>query len=154
MRILAVDTAQPPVQREQLPGIVGKRRSVTVAVTIALALSLCGTALTQTAAAMPERISDAVSQQQSGPMPERISDGLSQQQSGPLPERISDAPTAAVSADSDPVVAPAAAVAPNVSSDDGLGALVIVLISVGGAMALAGVAYAARRVMRHGHAAA
>jgi hypothetical protein len=62
--------------------------------------------------------------------------------------------TAAVSADSDPVVAPAAAVAPNVSSDDGLGALVIVLISVGGAMALAGVAYAARRVMRHGHAAA
>jgi hypothetical protein len=79
---------------------------------------------------------------------------VSQQQSGPMPERISDAPTAAVSADSDPVVAPAAAVAPTVSSDDGLGALVIVLISVGGAMALAGVAYAARRVMRHGHAAA
>jgi hypothetical protein len=55
----------------------------------------------------------------------------------------------------DPNAAPVAAVAasvPLVPTDDGLSTLPIVLISVGGALALAGAGYAAMRVMQHGTA--
>jgi len=137
MRILAVGTAQSPVDGRWLPGIVGKRCCGVVAVTTALALSLCGAALAQTGAPVPERIS-----------------GTGSQQSGPVTERTySEAPasSASKSADFAPTVAPAAAVTPSVAPDDGLGALAIVLISVGGAMALGAAAYTARRFMHHGH---
>jgi hypothetical protein len=102
--------------------------SLTTALTIALTLSLCGSAL---AAPMPTSVDSAAFPQRPG--------------SVAAEQRYRDA-HAAVSprAGSD-------SLAPTVSSDDGLGAWVIVLISVGGVVALAGAAYTSTRLMHHGH---
>jgi hypothetical protein len=132
MRILLAATPRCPTRREALPGLVTKRRSLTAALAIALALSLCGTAL-------------------AAPMPSNVDVQAFSQRPGSLAGQRYREAHAALSprASSDSIAVP------NVSSSDGLGALVIVLISVGGALALAGAAYASTRVMhhRHGHAA-
>ena len=92
--------------------------------TIALTLSLCGAAV---AAPMPTQVtSDAVSAQ-----------------SGAAAERAS---SAALSPRAD-----ADASAPAVSSEGGLGVLAIVLISVGGAVALGAAAYTTKRFVHHPH---
>jgi hypothetical protein len=112
------------------PGVVEKRRSLIAALTIALTLSLCGTAL-------------------AAPLPSQVSSPAVGSQSGATEQTSSDASSAALS----PGTAADSHVAPAVSSDGGLGALAIVLISVGGAVALAGVAYTATRFVHRGHPA-
>jgi hypothetical protein len=109
-------------------------------VAIALAVSLCGTALADTAAPIPDRV---------------YSDGATRQ-SGPVTERTySDTPAAAASerGDAAPVAAAAAAVTPAAPPSDGLSAFIIVLISTGGALMLGAAGYIAMRVVHHGHAA-
>ena len=101
--------------------------SLTAALAIALALSLCGTAL-------------------GAPMPSSVDSEAFSQSPGPV-TTYPHAPAAAVSprADSNTLAAP------SVSSNDGLGTLAIVLITAGGALALAGVAYTTTRVVHHRH---
>ena len=112
------------------PGVVKKRRSLTAALTIALTLSLCGTAL---AAPAPTNVDSSA-------FPQRPGSVAAEQTYREAPAAVS--PRAASSSR-----------APAVSSDGGLGALVIVLISVGGAVAIAGAAYTATRFAHHGHPA-
>jgi hypothetical protein len=141
MRHLVVGSSRSPVRPKELPGIVGKRCSVIAAVAIALSLSLCGVALADTAAPIPDRV---------------YSDGATRQ-SGPVAERTySDGPAVATSERSGaaPVAAPAAAVTPAAPPSDGLSAFIIVLISIGGALMLGAAAYLTMRVVYHGHAAA
>jgi hypothetical protein len=64
----------------------------------------------------------------------------------------------AIGAPANPVIGAAAqrsapAATPAVSSDDGLGAFIIVLISIAGALTLGGAAYTTMRIVHHGHAA-
>jgi hypothetical protein len=108
------------------PGVVQKRRSLIAALTIALTLSLCGTAL-------------------AAPLPSQVSSPAVGSQSGAAEQTSSAALSPGTAADSD--------AAPAVSSDGGLGAFAIVLISVGGAVALAGLAYTATRFGHRGHPA-
>src|SRR5215216_5616847 len=104
MRILVVGTPRSDVRHQEPPGLVRRRRYSIAAVTITLALSLCGIASAQTAQPVPERVTD-----QAG------------EQSAPASERsYSEAPAAAEPAGAEPLAAPAAAVAPTVSADDGL----------------------------------
>jgi hypothetical protein len=125
MRSLLAGTPRSPLRPEALPGLVGKRRSLVASLAIALTLSLCGTAL-------------------AAPMPTSVDSNAFSLQSGPIAERTSsEAPAAALS--------PRADAAPALPSDDGLGALVIVLISAGGAVALAAAAYTATRFVHHPH---
>jgi hypothetical protein len=112
------------------PGVVEKRRSLIAALTIALTLSLCGTAL-------------------AAPLPSQVSSPAVGSQSGATEQTSSDASSAALS----PGTAADSDAAPAVSSGGGLGALVIVVISVGGAVALAGMAYTATRFGHRGHPA-
>jgi hypothetical protein len=118
-----------------------------VGLAIALTLFVCSAAW-----AMPAPIHPATdgAAQPSGPVAERTYSYGAAQQSGPVAERTySEASSAAPSP-----AAPVTAATPAVVPDDGLGALIIVLISVGGALTLVGAAYTARRVvMHHGHAA-
>jgi hypothetical protein len=124
MRILLAGSPRSPTRPEALPGIVGKRRSLIAALAIALTLSLCGTAL-------------------AAPLPTSVDSTAFSQRSGSLAEQRYLGAHAALS--------PRADSAPALPSDDGLGAMVIVLISAGGAMALAATAYAARRFVHHAH---
>jgi hypothetical protein len=96
--------------------------------TVALTLSLCGTAL---AAPLPTSVDSTTFSQRSGSLAE---------------QRYLDTHAAAMSPR-----ASAESAAPTVPSDDGLGALVVVLISVGGAVALAAAAYTATRFMHRPH---
>jgi hypothetical protein len=132
VRTLIAGTSRSSVRRKELPGLVAKRGPGVAALTIALALSLGGLSLAQ------------------APVPERVSGGAAEAP-GVAPERITDhsVPAASASAEPEPAVAPAAAVAPSTSSGDGLGAFVIVLLCVGGAVALGVAAYTARRAMHH-----
>jgi hypothetical protein len=119
---------------------------------ILLALSLCGTAF---AAPVSERIYSEPPAQPSAPIAERTYSAPTRQLA-PIAERTySDAPAAQSAASVQPGSshALAAPVAPAASSSNGLSALAIVLISVGGALALLAVAYTATRIVHHGHPA-
>jgi hypothetical protein len=144
-------------------------KTVRATLAITLGLSVCAIAAAPAGASydavpsaeqsqpVPERVAGALQQQleQQQPVSERVS-GAQQQQPQPLSERVSGAQRQAVVPEQQ-AVAPAEPAVPAVSSDDGLSALAIVFISLGGALALAGIAYSARWVMihhGHGHAAA
>jgi len=107
---------------------LSRAQAVLGAVTIALTLSLCGTAL-------------------AAPLPSQVSSPAVGSQSGAGEQTSSDAPSAALS----PGTTADSHAAPAVSSDGGLSAFAIVLISVGGAVALAGAAYTANRFVHRGH---
>jgi hypothetical protein len=116
-----------PSRTRLAPGFVEKRRCSIVASTVALTLSLCGTAL-------------------AAPMPTSVDSTTFGQRSGPLAAQGHRDTHAAISPR-----ASSESAAPTVRSDDGLGALVIVLISVGGAVALAAAAYTATRFVHRPH---
>jgi hypothetical protein len=142
-------------------------KTVTASLATALALSVCAIAAAPAGASydavpsaqesqpVPERVAGAQQQQQQQPpLSERVS-GAQQQDAQPLSERVSGAQRQAVVPEEQAVV-PAEPAVPAVPSDDGLGALAIVFISLGGALALAGIAYSGRWLMihhGHGHAA-
>jgi hypothetical protein len=144
-------------------------KTVRATLAIALGLSVCAIAAAPAGASydavpsadqsqpVPERVAGAQQQQQQPqPLSERVS-GAQQQSPQPLSERVSGAQRQAVVPEQQAVVPAEPAVVAAVPSDDGLSALAIVFISLGGALALAGIAYSARWVMihhGHGHAAA
>jgi hypothetical protein len=111
---------------------------VVAALAVAIAVSLTGVA-------WPEVISERT-----------YSEASSGAQDAPvLAERTySDAPAGAVaSAAADVPSPPSDDVAPATPADDGLGALAIVAIVLGGVLALGGLAYTAVRFAHHGHPA-
>jgi hypothetical protein len=119
-----------------------------------MTLSICGTAV---AGPLAERTHSAPGIERSAPVAERTYSGAGNEWSGPVAERTySESPGGAAPAGVETVtLEPApAAVAPAAPSDSGLGALAIVLISVGGVVVLLGLAYTARRVIHDAHPAA
>jgi hypothetical protein len=139
-------------QCHESPGIVTGSRFRVVALALAVTLSVCGTA-----AAKPfGQFQSSTANEPAAPVTERTYSDAGTSRSAPLAERTySESPSVAPDPPSDAgqLDAAAAAVVPEASSSGGLGALAIVLISVGGVVVLAGLGFTARRVVHQAHPA-